>query len=1158
MSSEELPPVPARPQRITASPSPVPVVPARPSSKSPTPQVPTRRPNRVKTSDLDNSMPNTGNQLEEMQGSILQKSNESGTNPNRLQDQEDNVQRGKEDLLGTNEMELELQEEKERLLKKKELELAERRMHQFSREEELKVLDKRKAELMLEEKREHEREDLKKQKELELENQNQRELKKRQELELEVKKKELEKLERERQMTKENSRKLGESEQPLEEKSSSEAASNENVNLDDHTPLTNADHDFNLNDELQEKREIPRIPERPKKSQSPQEIESKPDIGHPKIPERRPRTVGRRLTENPVGLKKGSDSSESQFGEPSIMPAKSSTSLEKDVSGSPTNSKIEPNTVERETLGEVPSIPQKRPVRLKKEMSNGSTMSSEKKLEPIEKESNVSSSVPEKKLFSLEKKLSDEFDRSGKDFDPTREESSAEGLAIPTERPNPVDGNSTVDSSVVSEKGPETQEKRSAEDISALSEEKLEDTTAEPSNNSTVIPEKNSEPEKTNTSTDPLNTQPTFFSLESKKGSDVENKSEYPVVQGKEQNANDKNQASKASATEENAHLFSPKTEIVNLGSQESRTPSSDVSKQRSVESVESHVPSGQHHEESTMKDGGTKMLDVDVDKNKGESGLRGEEDRSEESAKELIKKKAPPVPKKPSSRIVAFQEMLRKQQMEEMQGPHRKDSESVAEVSKRDNNETDSPEMSQQSVPQRPARQQISAEKSKFANSLNGLFALPGMSPMGRLPPSFAKKLDPASSTTNQEEKKDNQNTKPSVSDVRSSRAKGPRGRKLPSNLASVEKVNSESKTNEIEIFDTWKTVVQKEKKQAIPERSSSFSKNSMDFSNEKTLEVTNPAHFDLDSDKAVRPFKEDKEAEGHGEATLHDSQENTVLPKEDIGAIEQVPKESEKSKNTQAFEKSQESKTKSEEPLLPERSSGNQHENQPLIREIPSTSEFFTKTGSTEQSGSGSPESPDEHKDKEHKQLKQPLVPERPLKNEDKQQSSGLERSSTITPHAIHDSTKQDEFMGPEKSGRQEPKEQEHNEELISERPSQKQEENQPLVMKRPSIEESSMSDELSLAERPAEYHEKERNHTAESLIPRRPTKLTEESEELSKSEFSKVNSEHKKDFDFPKNFSEVTEPIPETTFSFDGVEDSSKNSDDNIVTAKDAGES
>lgn len=1151
MSSEEVPPVPARPERLTASPSPVPVVPARPNSKSPTPQVPTRRPNRVKTSDLDNSMPNTDNQLEEMQSSTLQKSNESRTKPNRLQEQEDNVQRGKEDLLGTNEMELELQEEKERLLKKKELELAERRMHQSNREEELKVLDKRKAELMLERKKEHEQEDFKKQKELELEDQNQKELKKRQELELEVKRKELEKLEKERQMTKENSRKL-------EEETSSEAELNENVNLDDQAPLVNADHDFNIKDEVQKKQEIPRIPERPKKSQSPQDIESKPDIGRPKIPERRPRAVGGRLTENPVGLKKGSDSSENQFSEPLSMPDKSSTALEKDVSGSPTNSKIEPNTVEKETLGELPSIPQKRPVRLKKEMSNGSPMSLERKLEPIEKKSNVSSFVPEKSFFSREKKLSNEYDHSGKDFEPTREESSAEGLVIPTERSDPVDGNSTVDSSVVSEKGPETLEKKSADDISTLSEKKLEDSTAEPFNNSTVILEKNSEPEKTNTSTDPLNTQPSFFSLESEKGLDVENKSESPFAQEREQNTNVKNQASKAPAIEENAHLFSPKTEIENLGSQESRTPPSDVSKQRSVESVESHVPSGQDHEELTMKDDSTKMLDVDVDKNKGESGLRDGEDRPEEPTKELIKKKAPPVPKKPSSRIVAFQEMLRKQQMEEMQGPHRKDSESVAEVSKHDSNETDSPEMSQQSVPQRPARQQISAEKSKFASSLNGLFALPGMSPMGRLPPSFAKKLEPASSTTNQEEKKDSQTTKHSVSEVRSSRARGPRGRKLPSNLASVEKVNSESKTNEIEIFETWKTVLQKENERTIPGRSSSFSKNSIDYSNEKTLEVTNPAHFDLDSDKAVRPFKEDEEAQDHGESILHDPRENTVLPKEDVGAIEQVPKESEKGKNTQAYEKSQESKTKSGEPLLPERSSGNLHENQPLIREIPSTSQFFTKIGSTEQSGSVSPESPDEHEEKKHKQLEQPLIPKRPLKSEDRQQPLGLERSSTITPHAIHDSTKQGEFMVLEKSGRQESKEQEHHEELIPERPLQKQEENNPSGLKRPSIEESSMGDELSLSERPAEYHGKEHKRTVESLIPREPTKLTEESEELSKSEFSRGNSEHKKDFDSPKNFSEFTEPIPETTFSFDGMEDSSKNDDDNIITVKDAGDS
>lgn len=159
-------------------------------------------------------------------------------------------------------------------------------------------------------------------------------------------------------------------------------------------------------------------------------------------------------------------------------------------------------------------------------------------------------------------------------------------------------------------------------------------------------------------------------------------------------------------------------------------------------------------------------------------------------------KRAAPPVPKKPSSRIAAFQEMLQKQQLEQLQGSI---SSSSVEPS------ADTTESPRPSVPRRPShpnKSALSEQKAKFANNLNGSFPLPGMAPHGRIPASLSKKLGHTSSPK-EETIKDAR-----LPDVHRNRAKGPRGRKLPSKVTSVEKITGESKSNEIELFNTWNVV--------------------------------------------------------------------------------------------------------------------------------------------------------------------------------------------------------------------------------------------------------------------------------------------------------------------------------------------------------------
>lgn len=173
----------------------------------------------------------------------------------------------------------------------------------------------------------------------------------------------------------------------------------------------------------------------------------------------------------------------------------------------------------------------------------------------------------------------------------------------------------------------------------------------------------------------------------------------------------------------------------------------------------------------------------------KGETpGRESDINISSEPEPPTIKKRAaPPVPKKPSSRIAAFQEMLQKNQLEQLQGSNQQRQPFANPGSNGSQEKMD-----------------VAHDDGKlqFRQNLNALFAIPGApAPVG-IPTLPVNKSEANKSQENAREK---QNESSPI--ARQRRAKGPRGRKLPSTVATIEKVQNEANGNEIEIYHTWTT---------------------------------------------------------------------------------------------------------------------------------------------------------------------------------------------------------------------------------------------------------------------------------------------------------------------------------------------------------------
>lgn len=213
------------------------------------------------------------------------------------------------------------------------------------------------------------------------------------------------------------------------------------------------------------------------------------------------------------------------------------------------------------------------------------------------------------------------------------------------------------------------------------------------------------------------------------------------------------------------------------------------------------------------------------------------EESKIPKIPSERPKRRAPPpVPKKPSSRIAAFQEMLQKQQQQDLH-----------------NNGNSSATTASADIAKKHTDSSITSDTTKadFTSKLNGLFALPGMVNPGQLPPSLEKKLSSPDTESKLGPQDQSQAKTGPLGGTR--RGRGPRGRKLPSKVASVEKIEEDDNTNKIEIFNNWNV-------------SSSFSK-------EKILMDTTPgeqAERALDEKSKSIPEEQREQSPNKMEAAL------------------------------------------------------------------------------------------------------------------------------------------------------------------------------------------------------------------------------------------------------------------------------------------------
>lgn len=185
--------------------------------------------------------------------------------------------------------------------------------------------------------------------------------------------------------------------------------------------------------------------------------------------------------------------------------------------------------------------------------------------------------------------------------------------------------------------------------------------------------------------------------------------------------------------------------------------------------------------------------------------------------SKPLIHKKPPPkVPKKPSSRIAQFQEMLEQQQKVDLgifenkmkpKPPTKRPTvhyevkmEDDEKGENEDNNEDEKTEAEADDT-----KPKVNKLNSRFTQNLNGMIgmalpgmALPGMA-FGGNPIAALKSSKEAESNGETEESEGNGDKV--VKDVRRGRARGPRGRKLPGEVKKVVEINDETLGNKFDI---------------------------------------------------------------------------------------------------------------------------------------------------------------------------------------------------------------------------------------------------------------------------------------------------------------------------------------------------------------------
>ncbi|CDK26463.1 unnamed protein product [Kuraishia capsulata CBS 1993] len=238
----------------------------------------------------------------------------------------------------------------------------------------------------------------------------------------------------------------------------------------------------------------------------------------------------------------------------------------------------------------------------------------------------------------------------------------------------------------------------------------------------------------------------------------------------------------------------------------------------------------------------------------------------SDASSETITKKPPPKVPKKPSSRIAAFQQMFAQQEAPAPvprkipPRPKPKSTESSGAESL-EIFSADSPT----SQPQITSR--FTGAKADFAKNLNGMigFGLPGMVPMPGMAMPVPTRADEADDTDQEKA------TVAKPNDVRKSRARGPKGRSLPKTVKVAVEDDSNKSRYEIFVSEVWRFETETEEQ---TNESTENPEKELEKENEKE---TGAEYVTIVTSKAAEEYAAE---DIHEETTKTTQQEELVIP--------------------------------------------------------------------------------------------------------------------------------------------------------------------------------------------------------------------------------------------------------------------------------------
>ncbi|OWB55720.1 hypothetical protein B5S28_g1597 [[Candida] boidinii] len=309
-----------------------------------------------------------------------------------------------------------------------------------------------------------------------------------------------------------------------------------------------------------------------------------------------------------------------------------------------------------------------------------------------------------------------------------------------------------------------------------------------------------------------------------------------------------------------------------------------------------------------------------------------------------ITQKKAPPkVPKKPSSKIAAFQQMLAQQQQQDLGlkkiRPFPKPAPKPV-LSRSSTDEADSatkeineaPEESDPTQSETSKPKKLTTARSQFAKNLDGMIGMgfPGMA-FGGLPPV----ISPPNNNTNESTEEESEKPVKRISDIRLSRARGPRGRKLPDQVKKAVVVDDESlgkKKYSIKVFDVWtygadingqeKESTETELKE-IEEASSAKLTEEVSDSSSAVIPAENTHVDSLHDTNAVEDLKETEEKiSSQEDAAIQEEKEEEVKKDESTDSLKSNlnEEENEQYKETKSLNIVDEIKEATEKSIIPE----------------------------------------------------------------------------------------------------------------------------------------------------------------------------------------------------------------------------------------------